>query len=185
VKSQLIAIVAAVLVVGCGPSVDIHQAAEEGNIEAVKQHLAAGTDVNAKNVFEQTPLNQAAWGRHTEIVELLITNGADVNAGGEFGRTPLLLAAIKGYKEIVELLIAEGADVNAKGEIGGALHYAAASGHTEVVGLLIANGADVNAKDAGDMTPLDAALTYEQAESADILRKHGGKTKKELKAAGN
>ena len=46
-KSQLIAIVAAVLVVGCGPSVDIHQAAYDGNIEVVKQHLAAGANVNA------------------------------------------------------------------------------------------------------------------------------------------
>ena len=33
---------------GCGPSVDIHQAAKDGNIKAVKQHLAAGTDVNAQ-----------------------------------------------------------------------------------------------------------------------------------------
>ena len=46
VKSQLIAIVAAVLVVGCGPSVSIHDAANEGNIEAIKQHLAAGTDLD-------------------------------------------------------------------------------------------------------------------------------------------
>ena len=27
-----------------------------GNVEAVKQHLAAGTDVNAKGVFGVTPL---------------------------------------------------------------------------------------------------------------------------------
>jgi hypothetical protein len=45
-KSQLIAIVAAVLVVGCGES-SIHQAAGDGNIEAVKRHLEAGADVNA------------------------------------------------------------------------------------------------------------------------------------------
>ena len=44
-KSQLIAIVAAVLVVGCGSS--IHQAAGTGNIEAVTQHLAARANVNA------------------------------------------------------------------------------------------------------------------------------------------
>ena len=29
------------------PTISIHEAAEKGKIEAVKQHLAAGTDVNA------------------------------------------------------------------------------------------------------------------------------------------
>ena len=48
------------LVVGCGPSVDIHQAAKDGNIKAVKQHLAAGADVNAKDrVGGGTPLDWA------------------------------------------------------------------------------------------------------------------------------
>jgi ankyrin repeat protein len=31
------------------PNISIHQAAQSGNIEAVKQHLAAGADVNAKD----------------------------------------------------------------------------------------------------------------------------------------
>ena len=38
--------ITAVLLVGCGPS-PIHKAARHGNIEAVKQHLASGADVNA------------------------------------------------------------------------------------------------------------------------------------------
>ena len=46
---QLLITIAALVLVGCGPSVDIHEAAEEGNIEVVKQHLAAGTDVNAED----------------------------------------------------------------------------------------------------------------------------------------
>jgi len=38
-----------VLLVGCGnPDGALIQAAKDGNIEVVKQHLAAGTDVNAK-----------------------------------------------------------------------------------------------------------------------------------------
>jgi len=55
-KHLLLTTIAAVLVVGCGESqqsepptaktqsIPIHQAAGEGNIEAVKQHLAAGAD---------------------------------------------------------------------------------------------------------------------------------------------
>ena len=47
-KHLLIIIIAAVLLVGCGPSVDIWGVAETGNIEAVKQHLNAAVDINAK-----------------------------------------------------------------------------------------------------------------------------------------
>jgi len=45
--------------VGCGPSVDIHEAAATGNIEAVKQYIAAGTDLNVKNERGLTPLDRA------------------------------------------------------------------------------------------------------------------------------
>ena len=125
-KHLLLTTIAAVLLVGCGPSVDIWEAARTGNIEAVKQHLAAGTDVNAKDdMFGNTPLYEVVdgarihhKGSHKEIVELLIVNGADVNAKADSGRTPLHNATWIGHNEIAELLIAGGADVNAKYENG-------------------------------------------------------------------
>jgi len=46
----------------------------------------------------------------------------------------------------------------------------------------LAAGADVNANNKFDSTPLDWAITSKQTEIADLLRKHGGKTSKELKA---
>jgi ankyrin repeat protein len=149
-KSQLIAIVAAVLVVGCGPSV--HDAAHSGNIEAVKQHLAAGTDVNAKDKDGMgLILGCAAVGGHKEIVELLISQGADVNAKDKHGRISLHLAAAGGHKEIVELLIAEGADVNAQ----------RADGDTPLDSIYHIRGG--------------------KPETFTLLRKHGGKTGEELK----
>jgi ankyrin repeat protein len=131
-KSILVSIVAAVILVGCGKSqspepptakvlgLPIHAAAYNGNIEAVKQHLAAGTDVDVKGGF------------------------AD----------------------------------------GTSLHYAAANGHKEIAELLITKGADVNAKDEDGGTPLDVAISFRQTETADLIRKHGGKAGKELKAEG-
>ena len=50
----------------------------------------------------------------------------------------------------------------------------------EIAELLIAKGADVNAKDEDGDTPLDNAK--HKPETADLLRKHGGKTGEELKA---
>ena len=185
----LTTIAAVVLVVGCGPSVDIYEAVSKGNIEAVKQHIAVGTDVDSA-------LRGAVKYGQKEIAELLIANGADVNAKGRDGRTPLHDAAYKGHKEIAELLIANDADVNAKDNYTSTPLYAAAVlGRKEVAALLIAEGANVNAKrrSGGTPTPLDAAESVSQSyspqlkaalkETADLLRKHGGKTSDWLKAA--
>ena len=106
-KHLLLTTIAAVVLVGCGPSVpdiSIHKAAYDGNIEAVKQHLAAGTDVNAKDSFGMTPLLLAGAKNQKEVVELLIAEGADVNAKDISGTTTLIYAATNGHKEIVELL---------------------------------------------------------------------------------
>ena len=180
-KHLLLTTIAAVLVVGCGESQQsvpqaesepvesvaevpakpsnseadraLLKAAKEGNIEAVKQHLADGAEVNAKNKFSSTPLHSAAWLGHREIVGLLIHNGADVNAKADNGITPLHHAAYSGRKEIVELLIAEGASVNTQAAFPG-------------------------------WTPLDVAIINKKTETANLLRKHGGKTGEELKAKG-
>ena len=121
-KHLLITTIAAVLVVGCGlgqdPEGALRSAALDGNIEAVKRHLAAGANVNAPNTYGWTALYWASSRGHKEIVELLIANGADVNAKDDDGNTPLHLAAGASHKEIAELLIAEGAEVNAKTKRG-------------------------------------------------------------------
>jgi ankyrin repeat protein len=110
-----------VVLVGCGYSEAdraLLKAAKKGNIEAAKQALADGADVNAKVEEGWTPLHLAAENGHKEIIELLIAKGADVNAKGRWGSTPLLLAALYGHKEVVELLISNGADVNARDFLG-------------------------------------------------------------------
>ena len=134
----------------------LHKACEKGNIEAVKQHLTAGADVNVKDEWGRVPLLITAHGNHKEIAELLIAEGADVNVTDGDGDTPLHRAALMGSKEIAELLIANGADVN-----------------------LLSKPLDPG----GDpRTPLDLAKRY--SEIADLLSQHGGKTGEELKAEG-
>ena len=88
-KHLLLTTIAAVLLVGCGPSESINEAAAFGNIEAVKQHLAADANVNAKDRMGWTPLCEAAINGHKEIAELLLANGADVNVKDDRGMTPL------------------------------------------------------------------------------------------------
>ena len=62
------------------------------------------------------------------------------------------------------------------------MHVATANGHKEVGELVIAKGADVNVKDNDGETPLDSTIRRKQAEIADLLRKHGGKTSEQSKA---
>ena len=102
----LLTTIAAVVLVGCGPQppdISIHEAALAGNIEAVKQAIADGADVNALGDEGETPLHQAALGGHKEVAELLIAKGADLNAKS-YGETPLDLAIRLGQTETADLL---------------------------------------------------------------------------------
>ena len=101
-------------------------------------------------------LIDAAEHGNIALVRRELSRGADVNAIHDDGWTPLDYAATRGRKKIIELLIARGADVNTKIEVG---DY---KGHT----------------------PLDGAIQWNHPETADLLRKHGGKTAEELKAEG-
>jgi len=65
-------------------------------------------------------------------------------------------------------------------EANRALLDAAEKGNIEAVKQHLDAGADVNAKDRDGQTPLDLAIQQKKPETTELLRKHGGKTKKEL-----
>jgi ankyrin repeat protein len=181
-KHLLLTTIAAVVLVGCGnPEADraLLKAAGEGNTEAVKQHLAAGADVNAKDLWmHYTALHFAASAGRKEVAELLIDNGADVNAKTKIGITPLATAGQRGKTETADLLRKHGGKY-------GTILGAAYGGDIEAVKEFLAAGANVNVQDKKEKrTPLDYANKYNHTETADFLRKHGGKTGAELKAEG-
>jgi len=144
----------------------IHAAARQGDIEAVKQHLAAGADVNAIDHEGNTPLHHAVYNDQTEIIRLLIDKGAEVNgkrkaANHEKGVAPLHTATWRSTIETMELLIDNGADVNMKRADGAiALHYAVWFGLKEKAEFLLSKGSDVKARDGNNegATPLHVAV---------------------------
>jgi ankyrin repeat protein len=223
-KNILITTIAAVMLVGCGesqqsapapeakpdepvaeaaksdpptakaPDISIHDAAEEGNIEALKEIITAGADVNERDISRLTALHFAASGGNDDIVELLIKAGADINAKNKDGETPrdlsghegiaVLLsnnggihgtlhgAAMLGDIDGIKKLMEGGADVNAKAhyERRTPLHYAA---NKEIAELLIAKGADVNAKSNTGYTPLHEAAMWGYKEIVELLIAEG------------
>ncbi len=78
--------------------------ARDGNLEAVKQHLAdPDVNINRRNSKNGTALIHAAYHGHTECVRLLIEAGADLFLEDEDG-TALDNARLKGHNGIVTLL---------------------------------------------------------------------------------
>jgi ankyrin repeat protein len=97
------------------PEMDIHTSVITGNIDALKQHIAAGSNLNEKDPFGgSSPLISAALFGKTEEAKLLIEAGADIDFQNNDGSTALLTASFFGRPEIVKLLLEKGADKNIK-----------------------------------------------------------------------
>lgn len=102
------------------PLVDIFTAAGEGNLEEVKQHIAAGTDLNQRLTDDQksTPLIIAITFGRVATAQALITAKSELDLQNKDGNTALSIAAFLGYGDIVKPLLEAGADRNIKNKDG-------------------------------------------------------------------
>ena len=87
------------------PDVNFHLAALQGNLDAIKQHIEAGSDLNGKDAYGSTPLIVAATFGKTEVANALIDAGADLEITNNDGSTPLHVAAFFCRTEIVKALL--------------------------------------------------------------------------------
>lgn len=114
-------------------SADIHTAVATGDETALRQHLAAGADINAKDPFGgSSPLITAAVFGQPEIAKLLIDAGADLNFQNNDGSTALISAAFFGRREIVQLLLNAGADKTLKNKYGATAYESVIAPFSEV-----------------------------------------------------
>lgn len=115
------------------PQIDIHTAVVTGNLEALKQHIAAGTDLNEKDPFGgSSPLISAAVFGKTEEARLLIEAGADLNFQNNDGSTALHTAAFFCRPEIVKMLLDKGVDKTIKSKFGATAYQSVAGPFSEV-----------------------------------------------------
>ena len=143
-----------------GPAIDspVADAAQQGDLDAVRRLLREGADVNAPQGDGMTALHWAAERGDASLCEVLLYAGARVDAGTRIGHyTPLHLAARAANEAVLGLLLRAGSDPNAVTTNSGAapLHLAAASGDRRVIAALVEGGADVNGREgAWGQTPL-------------------------------
>lgn len=100
------------------PRGTVHEAAFMNNVEMMKAHIAAGSDLNAKDEYGSTAMNIAATFDKPEIAKLLIVGGADLAVTSPDGTTPLHTAAFLCRTEIVKMLLVGGADTELKNSFG-------------------------------------------------------------------
>lgn len=134
-----------------------------------------GVEVNALDVYGNTPLKLAAEKGHYETVELLMSKEADVNKADKVDNTPLHVAAKNGHAAVLELLLK---NVEAK-TIGKqtkdkytALHHAVGGNNARCVALLLENGAGTCAelKNEQGRTPLDLANDQNNNKIRELLK---------------
>ena len=112
----------------------IHNAVRGGYLEAIKERITSGADINAKEKRK---------------------NGKD-------GATPLRLACWFGRSEVVKLLLLSGANAKEKADDGGSLLYSLQSEKPQAfnkkLNLLIEHGLDITHKDNRGNTALHSFL---------------------------
>ena len=113
------------------PAVSIQIAILQGDLEAVRQHIDAGSDLDAKDAYGSSPLTLAATFGKAGIARALIGAGADMAVTDPQGSSPLHIASFFGHADIVEALLAKGADRYARNLDGSTAFDIAATPFTD------------------------------------------------------
>lgn len=150
---------------------DLMCAIQEKNLDKVKELIANGADVNAKDKSGNPVWTYAIRTENKEIMQALIDAKVDLEAQNKDGKTALMAAIFNSHNDMAKFLIEKGADVNARSTHKSTkdmtpLFFAK---DKEIVEALIKAGADVNAKDAEGET----AVWGKSADCLEIMRKAG------------
>ena len=124
-------------------------AAGAGSVDAVRQLVLRGADVNAAEPRRgQTALMWAAAEGHSDVVGALIEIGAKVQAVSRTGFSPLVFAVTKNDVPSIKALLAAGADPN-QAVASGSLPMAVAMSyrHTDSALALLEGGANLDTRD--------------------------------------
>ncbi len=137
------------------PGIGLHEAVLKEDLETIKLHINAGSDLNiAEPTGGSSPLITASVFGKTKAALLLIEAGADVNFKNNEGSTVLHSAAFFCHTEIVKALIENGVDKKIRNNAGSTALESVSAPFELVEGIY-----DYFGKTLG---PLGLELDYEQ-----------------------
>ncbi len=139
---------------------------------SVRKLIDEGADVNAINIYGQTPLIITAHRRNISVgvAKMLVEAGADINYSDDKMETPLFVAAKRENIPVIEYLIEQKAIIDQPDlEDKTPLIIATLMGNTRTVEILIKNGANVNYPNYEGFTPLIFAIKNNKNGSKDAI----------------
>ncbi len=167
----------ALLAVGCEdasqPTLSLYRAVQVGNLDQIKRHIRAGTDLNQSDAKGDSPLHVAARAGQVSTVRELTDHGARLDALDRDGRTPLDLALIHGKTQAAAALIRAGAPLDPQTALTGLVE--AGVSDRDSYDFLLRRGADISRPDAQGRAPLHLAVAHGHLETLRRLLARGAR----------
>jgi ankyrin repeat protein len=155
---------------------DLWEAAERGDVAAVRKFIASGARVDELDDAKQwTPLIYAVRYNQLDAARALLEANANPLKSSGKGSFPIGFAAQYGHVEMIKLLASKGADLDrCKAPFYIPLAYAAQYGKLDAIDALLDAGARVEAADQAGRTALMIASAYGQTKAMQKLLDRGG-----------
>lgn len=151
-------------------------AAKANDAARVRELIAAGGNVNAKDDIQDSAFLYAGAEGFNEVLQLTLAAGADVRSINRYGGTALIPASEHGHTDTVRILIAAGVPVDHVNNLGWtALQEAILLNNggpkqQDVVRQLLAAGANPDIRDPQGRTALQNAERLGFTEIAALIR---------------
>ena len=150
----------------------VADAAQRGDVQAVRSLLQQGADPNAAQSDGLTAMHWAAQRGDVEILEALLYAGATLEPLTRLGSyTPLHLASRSGHGDFVRTILEAGSKPDVFTSTGvTAMHFASQANSPGAIVALVDHGADIDAADKfSDRTPLMFASVRNATDAMQAL----------------
>ena len=148
----------------------------------VRQALAAGADIDARDDYNNTPLMQAAEIGNAKVIKVLLADTRLLDAQNNGGESALHIATKHAHGDIVKLLLKNKASVNLLDRNGeSAAMIAAGKDDARILDTLIAHGARLDIKNRDGLTAADIAARKNHRKILALLAKHNATPKASVK----
>ena len=157
--------------IGFNEEIAMHFAALNNSVNAMKWLKAQGSDINAPNSYNKTPIHYAAEHNAVAAMEWLKVQGADINAGIHY-KDP---GAIENWNNYYSWLMAQVAYLDAINNNYTPMHFAAANNAVNAMKWLETQGVDVNVRNPRGETPMHraAAALNDNRDAMEWLQAQG------------